>query len=83
MRRYEIWITSLEGMKVETGLIFAFVLLLLGLIYVNRKNFEGFDGDVPQSDQTSAIPQDTSASTTTNPQLALAQPKDIEALMAK
>lgn len=68
-------------MKLETVLIFAFVLLLLGFIYMNRKNIEGFDGDVPESDQTSAIPQDTSAATTTDPQLALAQPKDIQALM--
>ena len=42
---------------------------------------EGFDGNVPEPNQTSAIARDTASATTTNPQLALAQPKDIQALM--
>jgi hypothetical protein len=39
------------------------------------------DGDVPIADETSEFPRDTSSATTTNPQIALAQPKDIQALM--
>jgi len=68
-------------MKVETVLLFAFVLIFLGFLYANRKSVEGFDGDVPTANQTSAFPRDTSAATTTDPKIALAQPKDVEALM--
>jgi len=67
-------------MKVEL-LLMGFILILLAFIYANKKNYEAFDGNVPATNQTSAIAQDTSASTTTNPQIALAQPKDIQALM--
>ena len=81
MRRYEFWNTSLEGMKVETVLLFVFVLLFLGFIYANRSHHEPFDGNVPSANQTSAFPRDTSSATTTNPQIALAQPKDVEALI--
>jgi len=68
-------------MKVETVLLFAFVLIFLGFIYTNRKSVEGFDGNVPRANQTSAFPRDTSSATTSNPMIALAQPKDVEALM--
>lgn len=68
-------------MKVETVLLFAFVLIFLGFVYANRKSVEGFDGNVPRANQTSAFPRDTSSATTTNPMIALAQPKDVEALM--
>jgi hypothetical protein len=68
-------------MKVETVLLFAFVLIFLGFIYTNRKNVEGFDGNVPRANQTSAFPRDTSSATTSNPMIALAQPKDVQALM--
>ena len=68
-------------MKVETMLLFAFVLIFLGFIYMNRKSVEGFDGDVPTASQTSEFPRDTSSATTSDPKMALAQPKDVEALM--
>jgi hypothetical protein len=68
-------------MKVETVLFVGFILLFVAFIYANRKTTEGFDGDVPTADETSEFPRDTSSATTTNPQLALAQPKDIQALM--
>ena len=68
-------------MKVETVLLFAFVLIFLGFLHANRKSVEGFDGNVPRANQTSAFPRDTSSATTTNPTIALAQPKDVEALM--
>ena len=68
-------------MKVETMLLFAFVLIFLGFLYANRKSVEGFDGDVPTASQTSEFPRDTSAATTSDPKIALAQPKDVEALM--
>jgi len=70
-------------MKVVTVLIFTsiLVLVLLGYLFVNRTMMEGFDGNVPEPNQTSAIARDTSSATTTDPQLALAQPKDIQALM--
>jgi len=70
----------LEGMDVELLLV-GFILVFLAFLYANKKNFEPFDGNVPTTNQTSAIAQDTSASTTTNPQTALAQPKDVLALM--
>jgi hypothetical protein len=83
MRRYvsEFWNPVLEGMKVETVLLFAFVLIFLGFLYANRKSVESFDGNVPTANQTSAFPRDTSAATTSDPKIALAQPKDVEALM--
>ena len=81
MRRCQFWTTPLEGMKVETALLFAFVVVFLIFLYRNSKPTEGFDGNVPRTNQTSAIARDTSASTTTNPQTALAQPKDVQALM--
>ena len=68
-------------MKVETVLFVGFILLFVAFIYANRKTTAGFDGDVPTADETSEFPRDTSSATTTNPQLALAQPKDIQALM--
>lgn len=68
-------------MKVETMLLFAFVLIFLGFLYANRKSVEAFDGDVPTASQTSEFPRDTSSATTTDPKIALAQPKDVEALM--
>jgi len=69
-------------MKPETVLLILFVAIFLGFLYASQtKALEGFDGDVPETNQTSAIAQDTSSATTTNPQVALAQPKDIQALM--
>ena len=68
-------------MKVETVLFVGFILLFAAFIYANRKTTEGFDGNVPTANETSAFPRDTSSATTTNPQLALAQPKDVQALM--
>jgi len=68
-------------MEVVTVLIFILVLALLGYLFMNRTTMEGFDGNVPEPNQTSAIARDTASATTTNPQLALAQPKDIQALM--
>jgi hypothetical protein len=68
-------------MEVVTVLIFILVLAMLGYLFTNQKTLEGFDGNVPEPNQTSAIARDTASATTTNPQLALAQPKDIQALM--
>lgn len=81
-RRYEFWNTSLEDMKTVTVLLFLFVIGFLAFIYANaHKTTEGFDGNVPYNTQTSSIADDTSAATTSNPQMALPQPKDVEALM--
>ena len=62
-------------------LVLLIVLACLGFLYMNQKTYEGFDGNVPKSNETSAIARDTASATTTNPKLALAQPKDIQALM--
>ena len=62
-------------------LVLLVVLVCLGFIYINQETGEGFDGNVPKSNETSAIARDTASATTTNPKLALAQPKDIQALM--
>ena len=68
-------------MKTETGLLFVFILVFLGFLYMNRKKVEGFDGMLPDANQTSAIARDTSAATTTDPQKALPQHKDVQALL--
>jgi hypothetical protein len=69
-------------MKTETGILLVFVLGFVAFIYANKhKISEGFDGYVPRNLQTSTIARDTSAATTTNPQKALPQPKDVQALM--
>jgi hypothetical protein len=70
-------------MKVYVTILLVLVVVLacLGFLYMNQKTYEGFDGNVPESNETSAIARDTASATTTNPKLALAQPKDIQALM--
>jgi len=68
-------------MKTETGLLFVFILVFLGFLYMNRKKVEGFDGMLPDANQTSAIARDTSAATTTDPQKALPQHKDVQTLL--
>jgi hypothetical protein len=59
----------------------AMLVAIAALVYLKRK--EGFenpiDGAVPTAAQTSSIPTDVAGSTSSNPQIALAAPKDIQA----
>jgi hypothetical protein len=59
----------------------AIFIAAAALVYLKRR--EGFenpiDGVVPAAAQTSSIPKDVGGATTSNPQVALAAPKDVQA----
>jgi hypothetical protein len=60
------------------------VLILAGLAFLfSRSRIEGFgvQGNVPVGAQTSMIPHDTAAATSSNPTTAKPQPKDVQAAL--
>ena len=83
-------------MKITLNVVLAIsfsAIALLVLLFVIQRRKEGFEdappspplnpatqGTVPAASQTSAIPTDVAAATTTNPSATLAQPTDIQAL---
>ena len=64
-------------MRVAFIVLVGLIVLGAWLLYVRRA--EGFDGTVPTAPQTSMIPSDTPAATTTDPSRVAPQPKDVEA----
>lgn len=57
------------------------ILLLAAVLYYSCANREGFDGSVPSATQTSAISSDTPGATTSNPEVAKPEMKDIQAAL--
>jgi hypothetical protein len=64
-------------MKPAILIVIGLIILAVWLFYFRAT--EGFDNALPSAPQTSMIPSDTPAATTTDPSRAAPQPKDVEA----